>query len=89
MTSQSVDHLSRWNAFIHELQERMLPIYLQHEMTFDPWGVHGRMHICRSVMFAEWMARFYTERASCEIDFYAVWVATAMHDSGRRDNGVD
>jgi hypothetical protein len=40
-------------------------------------------------MFAEWMARFYGGKLSVSVDSYAVRVATAMHDSGRRDNGVD
>jgi hypothetical protein len=78
-----------WEAFIAELQRDILPIYLKHEIGFDPTGVHGRMHICRSVIFAECMARYYQSRLAMEIDFYAIRTATAMHDSGRRGNGVD
>ena len=38
---------------------------------------------------AEWMARFYRARAQYVIDFFALRVAVAFHDSGRRANGVD
>jgi hypothetical protein len=91
MTARSaVDYLSGWKGFITELEEEILPIYLGHERSFDPWGVHGRMHICRSVLFSELMARFYYHNAmETAIDFYAVRVATALHDSGRQANGVD
>jgi len=89
MDTNPVNFATGWPAFITDLQEKILPIYEEHEKTFDPFGVHGRIHICRSVIFAEWMARFYNARASIDIDFYAVRVASAMHDSGRRANGVD
>jgi hypothetical protein len=89
MVSQTIEQSDGWNRFIDELQEQILPIYRNHEMTFDPWGIHGRIHICRSVLFAEWMTRFYRKRSSAEMDFYAIRVATAMHDSGRQANGVD
>jgi hypothetical protein len=84
-----VDHLASWELFIDELEQKILPFYREHELTFDRYGVHGRMHICRSVMLAEWMARFYHARTKAEVDFFAVRVAVAFHDSGRRDNGVD
>lgn len=80
---------SSWNDFIVELEQKILPVYVQHERDFDPWGVHGRMHICRSVLFSEYMARFYRETLSAEVDLYAVRVAVAFHDSGRRANGPD
>jgi hypothetical protein len=85
----SAHHLASWELFIDELEQKILPFYLQHELTFDRYGVHGRMHICRSVMMAEWMARFYRDCTQTMIDFFAVRVAVAFHDSGRRGNGVD
>lgn len=84
-----VEELSDWNEFVSELQSEILPFYLRHELSFDSGGVHGRMHICRSVIFAEYMARFYRKHLSQAIDFYAVRHAVAFHDSGRKDNGVD
>ena len=81
--------LTSWDPFIDELEQKILPFYRQHELKFDRYGVHGRMHICRSVMLAEWMARFYRAHTQTGIDFFAVRVAVAFHDSGRRGNGVD
>lgn len=89
LPAASASHLASWELFIDELERKILPFYLQHELTFDRYGVHGRMHICRSVMLAEGMARFYRMRTKTMIDFFAVRVAVAFHDSGRRDNGVD
>jgi hypothetical protein len=85
----SANHLASWELFIDELEQKILPFYRQHELTFDRYGVHGQMHICRSVIMAEWMARFYRARTQTVIDFFAVRVAVAFHDSGRRANGVD
>ena len=85
----SANHLASWELFIDELEQKILPFYLQHELKFDRYGVHGRMHICRSVMLAECMARFYRAHTQTVIDFFAVRVAVAFHDSGRRANGVD
>lgn len=89
LNSVSVDHLTSWELFVDELERKILPFYRQHELKFDQYGVHGRMHICRSVMMAEWMARFYRAHTQTAIDFFAVRVAVAFHDSGRRANGVD
>lgn len=85
----TTDHLASWELFIDELERKILPFYMQHELKFDQYGVHGRMHICRSVMLTEWMARFYRAHTPAAIDFFAVRVATAFHDSARQANGVD
>jgi hypothetical protein len=89
ISAVAADEFATWEGFVEELERKILPIYREHESTFDPHGVHGRMHICRSVMLAEWMTRFYRARAAAAPDFFAVRVATAFHDSGRRANGVD
>lgn len=89
MVSELADNLASWELFIDELEQQILPFYRQHELRFDRFGVHGRMHICRSVMFAEWMARFYRTHTQTVIDVFAVRVAVAFHDSGRRANGID
>ena len=89
LQATSASHLASWGPFIDELERKILPFYLQHELKFDRYGVHGRMHICRSVMVAEWMARFYRTHTQTPIDFFAVRVAVAFHDSGRQANGVD
>lgn len=74
--------------FVPELQQNILPIYAKHESAFDPWGIHGRMHICRALIFSETMRRIYTN-IGVSVDAYAVWVAIAFHDSGREGNGPD
>lgn len=84
-----VGDVAGWSDFVDELEAKVLPIYERHERTFDGGGVHGRMHICRSVLFAEFMARFYQGRLSLDLDYFAIRTATAFHDSGRQANGVD
>jgi len=83
-------HLSQtWPAFSTELQEIILPFYLHHEQTFDRRSVHGRMHICRAVLFAEWMCRYYARFTAFQPDVDAVRYAIAFHDAGREGNGYD
>lgn len=83
--------LSRsWAAFVTELQTHILPIYLQHERTFDAASVHGRMHICRTLLFAEILVRQYAiSPYSDHLKADAIRMAIAFHDSGRQANGVD
>lgn len=83
------DFLASWQPFIQELQENVVPLYLEHEREFDGIGMHGRMHICRAVMFAETMARYYQSQFEIDLNFYALRIATAFHDSGREDNDPD
>jgi hypothetical protein len=89
MPEQVLDPLTSWQPFIKELQESILPVYLHHEQDFDAVGIHGRMHICRALLFAECMARFYREHTGAAIDFDAVRLAIAWHGSGRQGNGKD
>ena len=86
----SIDKVLRaWDDFVHQLVSDLLPIYLQHETSFDGIGIHGRMHISRAVIFAEWITRYYIQHFSIPIDFQAVRMATAFHDAGREANGPD
>ncbi len=78
-----------WEEFIDELEQEILPLYHAHEQNFDLAGIHGRMHICRAVIFAEWMARRAESVLQEPLDRYAIRVAIAFHDSGREGNGVD
>ncbi len=75
-------------SFLPELEEHILPIYATHEMHFDPTSLHGRMHICRALLYAEWMGQIYLSHG-LHPDMYAVRVAVAFHDSGRQNNGTD
>jgi len=74
--------------FIPELEKYILPIYAEHERRFDHTSLHGRMHICRALLFAEAMGHYYIARG-LKPDMYTVRAVTAFHDSGRQDNGVD
>ncbi|MCX6068604.1 MAG: hypothetical protein NT121_23135, partial [Chloroflexi bacterium] len=66
----------------------ILPLYAKHESTFDYNGIHGRMHICRALLFAEVMGRLYISKG-VNLDIRAIRLAAAFHDSGRQGNGVD
>lgn len=83
MTSKT----DQWQQFMTALQNDILPIYARHEDEFDYPKIHGRLHICRSIVLAEVMASLYHRFA--EIDRFAIRYAIAFHDSGRQDNGVD
>ena len=78
-----------WEAFCVELQSNILPLYEQHEKTFDFSGIHGRLHICRALIFAEFMIRYYAKNYTILPDYNAIRYATAFHDSGRKGNGTD
>lgn len=78
-----------WNKFLIELSTSIFPIYRKHENEFDEYGIHGRRHISRSLIFSEFMARFYTQDLGKKIDFNAIRYAVAFHDSGRQGNGID
>lgn len=77
-----------WNEFLQDLQNDILPIYSDHERSFDSYGIHGKMHICRCVLFAEFMLRYYYAYTPFKPDVM-IRYAVAFHDSGRRGNGVD
>lgn len=80
--------VTSFRSFLPELEETILPIYSEHEKHFDPTSIHGRLHICRALVFAETMSNFYTARGK-PTEGYAVRTAVAFHDSGRKDNGID
>lgn len=81
------DEAQQWQEFVMHLQADILPIYAQHEDEFDYPRIHGRLHICRSIVLAECMATLYSQFV--EIDRFAIRYAIAFHDSARQDNGVD
>jgi hypothetical protein len=79
-----------FDEFLKELTESIFPIYEHHEQSFDFSGIHGRLHIARSILFSEFIARFYTSISDqSNIDFSSIRYAVAFHDSGRRNNGID
>jgi hypothetical protein len=84
-----IDPQATWPSFVSELQEEILPLYQRHEQTFDSWSIHGRMHICRCVLFAEFMSRYYFRHTTLQPNLEWVRYAIAFHDSGREGSGVD
>lgn len=82
-----ISNIDSWQQFVAALQNDILPIYARHEEEFDRLGIHGRLHICRSVVLGEVMSSLYGPFA--EIDRFAIRYAVAFHDSGRQGNGRD
>lgn len=80
---------NEWKQFSKLLVTDIAPIYEKLETTFDFTNIHGRMHIFRSVIFAEWMSRYYTFNQNVSLDIFVIRIATAFHDAGRRGNGPD
>ena len=82
--------MNNWHSFIEEFSKNILTIYEKHENTFDKYDIHGRLHISRSLIFSEYMSRFYHNVLKInDIDFNAIRYAVAFHDSGRQGNGID
>ena len=66
---------------------KMLPIYHNHERTFDNGtNLHGRTHATRAFVFSITMGNILKEKG-VKVDMNAVALATAGHDTGRRKNG--
>jgi len=80
--------MHNWNNFLKEFTNNILPIYEKHESTFDTYKIHGRLHIARSIIFAEFMARYY-HNLGVDVDCDAIRYAVAFHDAGRQGSGVD
>lgn len=83
-----IQNIEHWNDFVEEFSSTILPIYEKNENKFDSYGIHGRRHISRSIIFSEFIARFFSEIDE-DVDLTAIRYAVAFHDSGRQRNGVD
>ncbi len=83
-----IENLENWEYFIEEFSNMILPIYEKNEYTFDSYGIHGRRHISRSIIFSEFMSRFFLE-INENVDLTAIRYAVSFHDSGRQRNGID
>lgn len=78
-----------WRELREALRRHVLPLYLEHERTFDAPGIHGRMHVCRCLLFGEFMCRYYLQHTMLRPALNDVRYAIAFHDAGRRENGPD
>jgi hypothetical protein len=78
-----------WNEFLSELRTAILQLYGEHERIFDHHSIHGRMHVCRCLLFSEFMCRYYYENTRFTPRVSWIRYAVAFHDSGRQGNGPD
>lgn len=74
--------------FIQEFENEILPYYLEHEKTFDPASIHGRMHASRAMLFSEMMARYMISKGET-VDIDLLRRVIGLHDAGRKRNGKD
>lgn len=66
----------------------ILPIYQNHQKTFDEYGMHGCLHISRSLIICRALYKKLSDKGF-NLDIDAITYAVAFHDSGRKANGVD
>ncbi len=84
-----MDPAANWDEFLVELRTNILPLYEKHEWSFDGRSIHGRMHVCRCLLFAEFMCRYYYQHTRLTPRHEWVRYAVAFHDAGRERNGPD
>ena len=80
---------NNWEGFKEIFKKEILPIYEKHENDFDYFGLHGKKHITRSIIFSEIMTRFYAPIVKEALDFKSIRMAVSFHDAGREGNGKD
>lgn len=62
--------------------------YLENQKTFDAHGIHGCLHISRSLIICRWISKELNQRGLTN-DIDKVSYAVSFHDSGRKANGID
>lgn len=77
-----------FTLFTKELEDDIFKFYEAHESGFDKYRIHGRMHVARTVIFCEVMARYFQSKGE-SIDFSYLRRLTGLHDAGRKGNGMD
>jgi HD superfamily phosphodiesterase len=55
--------------------------------TEMPFGIHGRAHACRVLLFANMIANLREDRA--KLDITAITISALLHDCGRCNDGKD
>lgn len=63
-------------------------IYINHQNTFDEFGIHGILHISRSLIISRLLANQLSKLGFLVEKELISW-AVAFHDSGRKANGID
>lgn len=64
------------------------PIYVHNQKEFDEGGIHGVLHIARSLLICRILHHALSQRGYVT-DINKISFAVAFHDSGRRANGID
>ncbi len=64
------------------------PIYVNHQNTFDTFGIHGCLHISRSLIIGR-LLWSKLSNLGFVLDIDKITYAIAFHDSGRKANGID
>jgi len=64
------------------------PIYVKHKKEFDEFGIHGCLHISRSLIISRLLFKQLTNLGFL-LDIDKITYAVAFHDSGRKANGID
>ena len=64
------------------------PLYIQHQKDFDADGIHGCLHIARSLVICRVLAQVMSE-IWLGVNVGEITYAVAFHDSGREANGID
>lgn len=60
-------------------------IYIEHQKNFDIGGIHGCLHISRSLIICRALHN-KLKAVGCEVDIDKISFAVAWHDSGRKGN---
>ncbi len=74
--------------FSEIFSEDVFPFYKQHEETFDKDGIHGVLHIGRSLIASYILCKKSNEFGR-PANIMNVLLATAFHDSARQSGGMD
>lgn len=75
-------------AFSNVFSSSIYPIYKEHEESFDKDGIHGVLHIARSIV-ASFILSIKCKELGMKTNTTDILIATAFHDSGRKANGND
>jgi hypothetical protein len=68
--------------------ERVLDVYQAHEQSFDPGAVDGRMHVARTLIYADVMANVIRSKGGV-VNSDVLFTAVGLHDAGRQGDGPD
>jgi len=69
-------------------QKDVAPIYIAHQKSFDAHGIHGCLHISRSLIICRALYKMFCEKGY-KLDIDNITYAVAFHDSGRIGGIID